>query len=467
MASRSHGWAWAGAATLAAVVATASAAHAQSFYAEAAKPYKGTTIRVLDEITPLQETLTKIVPDFTKETGINVEWELLNHFEVINKGQADMLSGRGYYDAVMLHGFQYGPMLAAGVVLPLDDLIKNAKLSNPALDSADFIPKPYKSLAFYGGKQYSFINWAYNQVYWARADLLGDPGEQAAFKAKYGYDLAPAKTFDQMRDIAEFFTRKKGAMLAGKPLEADFYGIVLEGIKGGSTFLSMWGNYIKNYGGDIVDASGKPTFNTPENLAGIKMWASLWKFAPPGTAEASLIDVPTIMGNGIAAQTIAWSDFVLGIDQPGKSPYAGKFVYGSIPTVPGHEAARAADAEPSGTVINASSKHPEATFLFMQWLVDKSTQEKLIKAGHGGVPIRTSSWAMPELSGGPLKGLFVAMKSTLDVATAKPKMPKFFEIYDELSGLSQEIGLGKVSPEDGAKRGQEIMVKYCGQKCML
>ena len=73
---------------------------------------------------------------------------------------------------------------------------------------------------------------------------------------------------------------------------------------------------------------------------------------------------------------------------------------------------------------------------------------------------------MPELSQGPLKGLFVAMKSSLDVATAKPKFPKFFEIYDELSGLSQEIGLGKVSPEDGAKRGQDIMVKYCGQKCL-
>ncbi len=45
-----------------------------SFYAEAAKPYKGVTIRVLDEITPLQETLSKIVPDFEKETGIKVEW---------------------------------------------------------------------------------------------------------------------------------------------------------------------------------------------------------------------------------------------------------------------------------------------------------------------------------------------------------------------------------------------------------
>ena len=57
-----------------------------SFYAEAAKPYKGATIRVLDEITPLQETLSKIVPEFEKETGIKVEWELLESFRGHQQG---------------------------------------------------------------------------------------------------------------------------------------------------------------------------------------------------------------------------------------------------------------------------------------------------------------------------------------------------------------------------------------------
>jgi multiple sugar transport system substrate-binding protein len=353
------------------------------------------------------------------------------------------------------------------VIRPIDDMVKNPKLSNPALNQDDFIQGPYKSTSFYKGKQYGFVNWNYNQVYWARADLLNDPAEQAAFKAKYGYDLAPAKTIEQMRDIAEFFTRKKGSMLAGKPLDSDFYGIILEGIKGGSTFLSMWGNFIKNYGGDIMDADGKPTFDRPENVAAIKMWASLWKFAPPGTAEASLVDVPTIMGNGIAAQTIAWSDFVLGIDRPGKSPYAGKFVYAPIPTKAGREASPAVESEISVTVISSASKKPEPTFLFLQWLAEQKQQEKLLTTGEGGVPARNSSWALPVLTQSPLKGLFTAMKASLDVSTGKPKMPKFYEVYDELTGLSQEIGLGKVSPEDGAKRGQQIMVKHCGQNCLL
>lgn len=436
-----------------------------SFYAEAAKPYKGTTIRVLDEITPLQETLSKIVPDFEKETGIKVEWELLNHFEVINKGQADMLSGRGYYDAIMLHGFQLGPMISAGVIRPLNDLTGNPKLANPGLNTADFIQNPFKTAAFVGDKQYSFINWNYNQVYWARADLLNNADEKAAFKAKYGYELAPAATIEQMRDIAEFFTRKKGATLAGKPLESDFYGIVLEGIKGGSTFPTLWNNFIKNYGGNLIDADGKPNFDTPQTVAALKMWHELWKFAPPGIAEYSLVDVPTVMGNGIAAQSIAWSDFVLGIDKKGVSPYAGQFVYGPIPIKAGSKE-RYAEAEPSVTVISAASKSPEATFLFLEWLADKKQQDKLIALGEGGVPIRESSWALPAITGTANPTLYAAMKSTLDVAEAKPKMPKFYEIYDVMSGVAQEVGLGKISPEEGAKKGQAELIKLC-TKCLL
>jgi multiple sugar transport system substrate-binding protein len=366
----------------------------------------------------------------------------------------------------MLHGLQYGPMLEAKAVRPLDDLIANPKLSNPALDTADFIQRPYKTLAFSGGKQYSFINWNYNQVYWVRADLLNNKDEQAAFKAKYGYDLAPAKTPEQMRDIAEFFTRKKGQKLAGEPLAGDFYGIVLEGIKGGTTFGSLWNNLIKNYGGDIIDANGAPTFDRPENIQALKMWAELWKFSPPGTAEYSLVDVPTVMGNGIAAQSIAWSDFVLGIDRPGKSPFAGKFAYAPVPVKQGLEAKRSAETEPSGIVISAASKNPEPTFLFLQWLVDKAQQQKLIALGDGGVPIRESSFNLPQIKDSSNPTLYAAMRASLAVSTAKPKMPKYFEIFDALGSIAQEAGLGKLTPEQAAKKGQEEMLKFC-QKCLL
>ena len=100
-------------AVMAVLVSMAVAAPAEAWsYKDAAKPYAGQSITILDEITPLQETMKTLVPEFVKETGIKVDYQLLNHFEVISKGQADMLSGRGAYDGVMVHSPQMGLLLA-------------------------------------------------------------------------------------------------------------------------------------------------------------------------------------------------------------------------------------------------------------------------------------------------------------------------------------------------------------------
>ena len=435
-------------------------------YKDAAKPYAGRSITVLDEITPLQESMKALVPEFEKATGIKVSYELLNHFEVISKGQADMLSGRGAYDAVMLHSPQMGLLLEAGVIRPIDDLLGNKALTNPGLDRADFIEPAADSVTKFKGKTYGFLDWNYNVVYWGRGDLFAHPEERAAFKKKYGYDLAPAKTLEQMRDIAEFFTRKKGDKLAGQPLESDFYGIVLEGIKGGTTLWTVLDAFVKNFGGDIFDGAGKPTVDRPENVAGVKFWADLWKFSPPGQAEYSLIDVPTVMGNGIAAQTLAWSDFVLGFDQPGKSKLAGKFVYAGSPAhAQGKK--RSAETEPSTIVISKHSKQPEATYLFLQWLVDKSTQQMLFdKSGGAGVPIRTSTWALPVVKQSKFANLYAAMQESLKYGAAKPRAPKLYEVMDVLVGLVQEVGLGKKTAEQALKEGQEKVLAIC-TKCTL
>lgn len=443
-----------------------AAAQAQAWsYKEAAKPFAGSTIRVLDEITPLQETMKTLVPQFTSETGIKVEYELLNHFEVINKGQADMLSRRGYYDAVMLHGVQMGQMLAANTIQPLDSYMKDKALFNPGLDLPDLIEPANKSFGQFKGQTYGFLNWNYNMVYWTRKDLLEHPGEKAAFKAKYGYELAPAKTQQQFLDIGEFFTRKAGQSLAGQPLKTDFYGILHEGITGGATLVSVWENLIKNFGGDLFDDKGAPSFDSPATVKALALWARMWKYSPPGQAEYSLVDVPTVMGNGIAAQAIAYSDFVLGIDKPGASPMAGKFTYAGIPTNPDFKGPRSAGAEPSGLVISAASKNKPQTFLFMQWMIDKTTQTKLLEAGKGGVPIRSSSFTMPQFSG-EKAAFYGAMKSTMQVAESKPRAPKIFEIYDALGPVVQQVGQGKLTPEEGAKQGQAKMLAIC-KTCLL
>jgi multiple sugar transport system substrate-binding protein len=435
-------------------------------YKEAAKPYTGKPVTILDEVTPLQETMKKLVPDFIKETGIKVDYVILNHFDVINKGQADLLSGTGAYDAILLHSPQMGLILNAGAIRPLDEFMGNPKLASPTLENGDFIQPAWDSTAKFKGKTYGLLTWNYNEIYWTRHDLMNHPAEKEAFKKKYGYNLAPAETMQQMRDIAEFFTRKKGEKLAGETLQSDFYGIVLEGLKSGTTFWDVTYNFMRNWGGNLFDAQGRPTIDSPENIAAVKFWASLWKFSPPGQSEYSLIDIPTLMGNGIAAQTIAWSDFVLGIDQPSKSKLSGKFSYRGIPRNANYSGPRSAEIEPSILAISKNSKNPEATFLFLQWMVEKTTQNKLFQTQGSGVPVRESSWSNPVLAKSRFAELYKAMQASDKVGKGKPAAPKIYEILDVMGGILQEVGLGKKSAEDGMKEGQKKVLELC-KECVL
>ncbi|WP_206078482.1 ABC transporter substrate-binding protein [Poseidonocella sp. HB161398] len=446
-------------------LALAAATQASAWsYEEAAAPYAGTQISILDEVTPLQEQFAEIVPEFEKLTGIKVNYQLLNHFEVINRGQADMLSGRGEYDAVMAHSLQVGLLMDAGVLMPIDGFLADAALTDPDFAQDDLIDPAFSSLAFLDGKQYSFLNWNYNMVYWARNDLLSDPGEMEAFEAEYGYPLAPAETFDQLHDIAEFFTRKSGETLAGETLDSDFYGIVMEGMNGGGTYVPVWQVFIKNAGGDIFDADGHPTFDSPAVIKGLETWGDLWQFSPPGQAEYSLIDVPTVMGNGIAAQSIAYSDFVLGIDREGASALHGEFVYGPTPVYADGDEYHAA-GEPSGYFISTHSKNPEATYLFLQWAAEKKTQAELLSSGVG-VPVRDSSWAELMTEGNQLNGLYDAMKASLAGVEATPKAPRWFQISDVMNRIFQQVGLGQATAEEAAAALQSEVTAIC-DPCIL
>ena len=96
--------------------------------ATAAEPYKGTELRVLDEVTDLQPSFKPLIAEFEKETGIKVSYELEGHLDVIRKGETDLLSGRGAYDGVMIHSTQKGRVLAADAVTPIEELLDNEKL---------------------------------------------------------------------------------------------------------------------------------------------------------------------------------------------------------------------------------------------------------------------------------------------------------------------------------------------------
>ena len=59
----------------------------------------------------------------------------------------------------------------------------------------------------YQGTRYSLTMDGDILFTYYNSDVYGNADEQAAFKEKYGYDLAPPATWDQVVDIQEFFRR--------------------------------------------------------------------------------------------------------------------------------------------------------------------------------------------------------------------------------------------------------------------
>ena len=171
-------------------------------------------------------------------------------------------------------------------------------------------------------------------------------------------------------------------------------------------------------------------------------------------------------GHAVGAAPARWSDFVLGTDTPKASRLHGKFVYAGIPPKAGQTAQRHAETEPSLLAISMHSRAPEPTYLFLQWMVDKTTQKDLISSLGGGVPVRNSSWSLPEIENSPNASLFKAMRESLKYGYAKPKAPKLYEIADVAGATLQEIATGKISAEQGMKAAQEKVVRIC-QKCFL
>ncbi len=190
-----------------ALMAATSAVRAD-FWSDAGAPYKGVTIRGVSESTPPSNYVKDVLaPAFTKATGINVEFEATSWDQMYDKAIKDMEANTGIYDFVYIEQDIIYSYLSRDFLVDITQTLKD----NPKLDAPDFKVEDFTSFINYfkgaNGDIYGVPMEAFVKVYLYRKDLFGDPKIQEAFKAKYGYDLAPATTHEQYRDIAEFFTQ--------------------------------------------------------------------------------------------------------------------------------------------------------------------------------------------------------------------------------------------------------------------
>jgi len=176
-----------------------------------ARPFAGTTIRVLSQDNGpkggISGPLTAFAPVFEELSGAKVNLDLVPFTNLYATMMLDWQRGTGRYDATMGAAFYFGELVSAGLIRPVDDLVASGKYPRWSYDS---MPDAIRQLYTWDGKGYGVLNDADGQVLYYRRDILSDPGWQAKFKEAVGYDLpVPPKTWQQVLDIARFFDGKK------------------------------------------------------------------------------------------------------------------------------------------------------------------------------------------------------------------------------------------------------------------
>lgn len=387
---------------------------------EAAAPYEGTTIRTIGEALPPLEAMQELVPEFERRTGITVEIEMYEHSEAVNKVMLDLNSKRGRYDFIIQPHRELGRFVTNGHVEPLDVFMNDQKLRDPEFKPQEQLYQGlWKEISWYEGKSYGFPFTALTMYMWYRSDLLSDEKEKQGFKAKYGYDLAPAKDWQQYRDIAEWFTRP----------DQGLYGTALQG-KRHEALWYEWLNFLYSFGGDMLETKagsecGPVIVNSPQAVSATEYYKSLMKFSPPDTLNYFWDDVMALMQQGKVAELIMWNDatYAVAVDESA-STVVGKMGFDIVPQDAG---GKVAQVEGWTYLIPTASKNKEAAYLFIQWMMDY--EQQLEQHLNGGATARPDVYASADVQKLPYSK---ASMDSNEVAKPKPTLPQSPQMTDIL-----------------------------------
>lgn len=406
------------------------------------KEYDGTTLNYIGEATANTQILEKLIPDFTAKTGITVNVEQAPYDSLVQKAVLDFTTKKGNYDVLSIPYEYLGAFAEKQYIAQQDEFVNSPPQGVGAdFSTGDIIPSLWKASSNWKDHWYGMPSNSAVMMMFYRADLFDDPSEKAAFKAKYGYDLAPAKTWAQYKDIAEFFTRPAGATLAGQTISDPFYGATMAGKRHVATVLE-WMNYSWTNGGDLFDSSGQPAVNSAQNVAALDYEKSLTAFAPPGFTSATWDEVTAQLQQGTAAEAITWGDTAGAMEDSTQSKVVGKMGYTDIPVA--KEGDKTEAHLGSWTyVINAESKNAGAAQLFMAWALSKSVQTEL--ANQGGLPALTSTF-----SDAALQAKLPYWKqelSSLNQAKSRPRIPQWSGISDAMAVAISEALSGQATSQ--------------------
>jgi multiple sugar transport system substrate-binding protein len=391
----------------AATGADAPAPRAAPACAPPACPFQDQTVRIITSTGPIKTALLELKDEYEAATGARLEVVQVPFAQVFDVFLADLTSRTGKYDGALAGAWWLGDLVAGNFLLPYEPYY--GKPGFPAWDFDDVLPAPRRLLE-YGGRKYMVAHDHDGQVMYYRRDLLADPAHQAAFKRAYGYALGVPQTWEQFRDVAQYFD--------GKDLNGD--GVPDHGLtmhlkvraQGMFHFMSFSAPFVIGPANRTAywfdPRTMQPLIASPGHVRALSFLIELLKFGPREMPDWDLQESWNYFLDGRAALTFTWGDLG-GLAQErgrikgklGVAHLPGTMSYYSIP-----EERWIATSKPNRVgnvtggswagVISRQSKVPEATYYLFALMASPEKSRIFAARGPDGAdPGRRSHFLPP------------------------------------------------------------------------
>jgi multiple sugar transport system substrate-binding protein len=395
--------------------------------AEAARPYRGTTVTASFLPRPGYEAAIKLIPEFEKLTGIKVQWESIYYEQLRENLILNFTSDKPRFDVVLIDIVWNGEFASAGWVVPLSTFYNRPALADPDLDLKDFFPILLESLGTWDKVIYGLPFDNYSGLLYYNKCLLKEAGLQR-----------PPDTWQEVKDVYGPALTKGGR-----------YAFALQSHFGETQSCDSFMRFIWPFGGSLLTDSFKPNLSSRESLAGLKFRQLLLPYMPPGVVDWEHEATVQALADGTVAMITEWSGWYKWLADPRTSKISDCL---GVAVEPSGPAGRKPALGGFSLGINARSSPQKqaAAWLFIQWLTSKQKAHDYIQAG--GVPGRRSAYESKELKKQfPHFDPLVTSWDRYGNAIYRPRFREWPTISRVIAKTGTEMMRGTVSVESGAK----------------
>ena len=343
------------------------------------EPYRGQTLVVNFPAHPHYDAVMEILPEFTAQTGIEVEVDQLPYLRMRERQTLELAQEEGEYDLIAYVVFSKADYVYAGQLENLARFFMNPRLVDPNYDAEDLIDGYVYNIGFAGGERGYLAGKTgslFGIPYGSETSILGYRTD--IFEK---HDLKVPETYEEMLEIACLIPELEPGM-GGLSSRA------ASGHHASHAFLL----HLAPLGGRIFDENWNPIMNSEEGVAAAEALKQIVDCGPEGATSFGFGEALGSFLNGDTAMFLDTTVVAGQINDPSRSSVVGNVDWALHPM----GVRRGSQTGGFGIGIPSNAENKEAAFLLMQWLTSREGDKLVALAG--GNPSRFSTHADPDVN---------------------------------------------------------------------